>query len=115
MCKKSIDGFKRRYLQGEWKKAEMNQYLPAAGADVLIAGTLTNIRFTAYLKEKGIDVSAIEGTWENYMIRTMEDDHGCLLIAGSDKRGQCGESMSLQSDFWGLILCTCGRIRIRYG
>lgn len=69
------------------KKAEMNQYLPAAGADVLIAGTLTNIRFTAYLKERGVDVSAIEGTWENYMIRTMEDDHGCLLIAGSDKRG----------------------------
>ena len=60
--------------------------------NVVIVGTIGKSPLIDKLvKEDKIDISGIEGKWESYIIRTIENpiagiDHA-LLIAGSDKRG----------------------------
>lgn len=65
-------------------KADVSTALPM-GQGTVIAGTLgRNRRIDEWVKQGKIDVSAIEGTWESFLVQTVE---GNLVIAGSDKRG----------------------------
>lgn len=66
------------------KKIGARNYLPTESKGQVVIGTLKNAVFAKYAKENAIDVSAIEGQWENYMIKTIGDT---LVIAGSDDRG----------------------------
>ena len=63
--------------------------LPKGAA--VVAGTIGHSRLIdGLVKQKAIDVSAIEGKWESYIITTVPrpKDAGMLLvIAGSDRRG----------------------------
>ena len=65
--------------------------LPKTSNMVLVGTIGKNALIDKLIKEGKIDVSEIEGKWESYIIRTIENpmagiDHA-LLIAGSDKRG----------------------------
>lgn len=52
---------------------------------VVVAGTIgRNRQIDEWVKQGKLDVSAIEGKWESYLIQTVD---GNLVIAGSDKRG----------------------------
>lgn len=85
--KRAVEDLQSDIYKVSGQTALVKQYLPAVSAGVLIIGTLTNDRFAAYLKERGVDVLAIENKWENYMICTVGSVNPCLVIAGSDKRG----------------------------
>jgi hypothetical protein len=55
------------------------------GKNSILVGTIGKSKIIDKLiAEKKIDVSAIRGKWESFMIQTVE---GHLVIAGSDKRG----------------------------
>ena len=69
------------------KEIHIRNYLPGDPGGKMIVGNLKNERFAQFLDKNGIDVSQIEGKWENYVIRTLGDDDDTLLIAGSDERG----------------------------
>ena len=100
--KRALADLKRDIYKVSGQKARVKQYIPAAPADVLIVGTLTNDRFAAYLKEHDIDVSEIENQWEHYIIRTIGSNPSCLVIAGSDKRGTMWGIYELAERFLGI-------------
>ena len=51
----------------------------------VVVGTIgRNRQIDEWAKQGKLDVSAIEGKWESYLIQTVD---GNLVIAGSDKRG----------------------------
>ena len=51
----------------------------------MVVGTIgRNRQIDEWAKQGKLDVSAIEGKWESYLIQTVA---GILVIAGSDKRG----------------------------
>jgi hypothetical protein len=55
------------------------------GANVIVVGTIGRSALVDRLiREKKIDVSAVAGKWEAFVIQTIP---GALVIAGSDKRG----------------------------
>jgi hypothetical protein len=59
---------------------------------IIIAGTIGRSHLIDQLvRKRGIDVTAIEGKWESYLIETVERPFPgvkrALVIAGSDKRG----------------------------
>ena len=63
-----------------------------AGADVVIIGTLgKSALIDALVKSGALDVSAIKGKWEGYLVQTlahpMPGVERALVVAGSDKRG----------------------------
>ncbi len=65
--------------------------LPRSGF-VVIAGTIGKSTLVDRLAEKGkIDLTAVEGKWESFIIQTVEKPFPgvkmALVIAGSDKRG----------------------------
>lgn len=55
-----------------------------AGKSILIGTIGKSQLIDGLIKEKKIDVSAIKGKWESFIIQTVD---GNLIIAGSDKRG----------------------------
>jgi hypothetical protein len=65
---------------------------PKDGAGVILIGTLGKSRLIdGLVREKKIDVSAISGKWESFVIQVvskpMPGVSSALVIAGSDKRG----------------------------
>jgi len=66
--------------------------LNSTGKNVVVVGTLGKSEFIQHLaREKKIDVSAIEGKWESFLIqvvpRPFPGVDRALVICGSDKRG----------------------------
>jgi len=66
--------------------------LESAGRNVVIIGTLgKSALIDRLVREKKIDVSAIEGKWESFMIEVLSKPFpgvdSALVICGSDKRG----------------------------
>lgn len=60
--------------------------------EIIIAGTLgKSAILNKLIKSKKLDVSSIEGKWENFLIQTIQNPFPgvdkALVIAGSDKRG----------------------------
>ncbi|MDH5832898.1 glycosyl hydrolase 115 family protein [Luteimonas kalidii] len=67
---------------------------PAAGAPrtAIIAGTLGHsARIDRIVRERGIDVSGVEGVWEGYLLQVVEAPEPgiarALVVVGADRRG----------------------------
>ncbi len=84
-------------LQGDIEKVggakpALHQGGKPAGADIVIVGTLGHSALVDQLVASGkLDVSAIRGKWEGYLVQTIERPlpgvERALVVAGSDKRG----------------------------
>jgi len=66
--------------------------LKDAGKNVVIIGTLGKSEFIRQLvRDKKVDVSAIEGKWESFLVQVVAKPfpgiNSALVICGSDKRG----------------------------
>ncbi|HEY5803789.1 MAG TPA: glycosyl hydrolase 115 family protein [Lysobacter sp.] len=64
----------------------------AASPSAIIIGTLGHsARIDRIVREKGIDVSAVKGRWEAYLLQVVDNPEPgirrALLIAGADRRG----------------------------
>lgn len=67
------------------KASEVVTGASAIERGAVVAGTIGKSKFIDKLiADKKIDVSKIKGQWESFLIQTVD---GCLVIAGSDKRG----------------------------
>ena len=66
---------------------------PKPSSASVVVGTIGSNAFIDKLIARGkIDVSAIRGGWEQYMIKVVD---GCLVIVGSDRRGTAYGVLSL--------------------
>jgi hypothetical protein len=66
--------------------------IPSSAQQVVIIGTVGNSALITELVSAGkLDVSAIQGKWENYLVQVVASPvagvNSALVIAGSDKRG----------------------------
>lgn len=98
-CGKDYDGVSRvvQTLAGDIElvsgiRPEVTADVPASGGTVLIAGTLgQNAIIDGLAVEGRLDVSAIRGMRETYLVRVVEQPAAgadrAVVIAGSDKRG----------------------------
>lgn len=80
-------------------------------APLIVAGTVGQSRFIDALVEEGkLDVSAIRGGWERYLVQTVDKPFRgvdrALVIAGSDRRGTAyglftlSEAMGVSPFYW---------------
>ncbi len=84
---KALEDLQKDICSVGGERLEMKSFLPKDIVGKLVVGSLTNDRFVAFLEENKLDVSKIEGQWENYIIRTVGAQDDTLLIAGTDERG----------------------------
>lgn len=66
-------------------QARLERTYTPAGEPSIVAGTLGDPVFRAFLAQKRVDASAIEGQWEAFQISKPE--RGQVVVAGSDARG----------------------------
>lgn len=69
------------------RQPEINRYLPEREDGYIVAGCIENCRFRDFIRNKGIDMSGMEGEWEKYKLITFGDENRNLAICGSDPRG----------------------------
>jgi hypothetical protein len=67
------------------KLAGVKPYLPREESGYIVVGSLENAAFRDWLAARDINTSAIEGQWEQFILRTLDD--GGILVCGSDRRG----------------------------
>lgn len=93
------------------RKPEVLNQLPEKGNAVVVVGTIGQSRFIDALVDAGkLDVSAIEGQWESFIITTLENStsgiDNMLVIAGNDRRGTAygiftlSESIGVSPWYW---------------
>lgn len=69
------------------RRPVVKRFVPREEAAFLLIGTIGTPEFDATLASRGLDVSAIDGGFERYVVRTFGENHENLLVAGSDARG----------------------------
>jgi hypothetical protein len=65
----------------------IKKYIPSGETGYVVIGSIRNENFNNFLRNFNIDMSAIKGRWENYVIMTFGLKDENLLICGSDDRG----------------------------
>ncbi len=93
------------------RKPQVRSAFPSAGNAAVLVGTIGHSRFIDALVDSGkLDVSAIRGKWESFVIATIDGPGNgvdeILVIAGSDRRGTAygvftlSESIGVSPWYW---------------
>ena len=83
----AADDLSRDIARVGGRPAVVKRFLPRDESAYLVVGTLGNPDFKRWLESNAIETSAIEGSWERYIIRSFGDDGRNLVVVGSDPRG----------------------------